>query len=86
MIRNYNDKYEPKAMMFAYAYICVEVNIGKGLQDVVQLCIGNWTFLQPLEYEQLPFQCKACHEYGNFAKDCPKTKQNADPANREEQW
>ena len=25
-----------------------------------------------MDYEQIPFKCKYCHEYGHFAKPCPK--------------
>ena len=36
------------------------------------LSIDGWNHLQIVDYEQIPFKCKYCHEYGHFAKSCPK--------------
>ena len=36
------------------------------------LSIDGWSHLQTVDYEQIPFKCKYCHEYGHFAKSCPK--------------
>jgi hypothetical protein len=35
-----------------------------------------------VDYEQLPLQYKACHEYQKFAKNCPKLKMDQ-PEERE---
>lgn len=68
----YINKVEPKDGMFSRARICVEEDLEKGFPEVVQLTLDNWTHIQPVDYEQLLFKCKQCHEYGNFAKHCPK--------------
>ena len=68
----YVDKSEPKAPMFSCARICVEVDLEKGLPESINLSIDGWTHLQTVDYEQIPFKCKYCHEYGHFAKSCPK--------------
>jgi hypothetical protein len=44
------------------------------------------SYIQTVNYEQLPFKCKACHEYGNFAKKCPKAKINQPEDKEQEQW
>ena len=68
----YVDKSEPKAPMFSYARICVEVDLEKGLPKAIMLSIDGWNHLQTVDYEQIPFKCKFCHEYDHFAKSCPK--------------
>ena len=43
--------------------------------------------MQTVDYEHIPFKCKYCHEYGNFAKSCPKKPEKANPKeNPEEGW
>lgn len=39
--------------------------------------------IQQLDYEQLPFKCKVCHEYGHFANRCSKQKVNEVEHNEE---
>ena len=58
--------------MFSCARICVEVDLEKGLSKSIILSIDGWNHLQTVDYEQIPFKCKYCHEYGHFAKSCPK--------------
>ena len=28
-------------------------------------------WMQTLDYEQIPFWCQRCHEYGHLFRDCP---------------
>ena len=58
--------------MFSCARIYVEVDLEKGLPESIMLSIDGWNHLQIVDYEQIPFKCKYCHEYGHFAKSCPK--------------
>lgn len=55
----YIDRDEPRDGIESCAYICVEVDVGKGLLDVVQLIVDNWIYLQHVDYEQFPFKCKS---------------------------
>ena len=55
-----------------HACICVEVNLEKGLLEALKLTLGDWSHIQELDYEQIPFKCNFCHVYGHFAKSCPK--------------
>ena len=66
------EKSEPKAPMFSCARIYVEVDLEKGLPEAIMLSIDGWNHLQIVDYEQIHFKCKFCHEYGHFAKSCPK--------------
>ena len=65
---NYIDKAEPKVSLFSCARICVEVDLEKGLPKAVSLFMDGWEHMQKVDYEQLPFKCKKCHEYGHLVK------------------
>jgi hypothetical protein len=82
------DRAEPKSSMYSCARICVEVDLEKGLPEAIKLKLDDWTYIQKLDYEQLPFKCKSCHEYNHFAKNCPSNKQaqEVDVAQQEEGW
>jgi hypothetical protein len=54
----------------------VEVDLEKGLPEAIQLTLDNWSYIQQVDYEQIPFKCKACHEYGHFVKSCPQAKES----------
>ena len=71
--------------MQACTHICVEVDLGKGLPKAIKLKLDDWSHIQQLYYEQIPFNCKVCHEYGHFANHCPSLANDEnDP--QEEQW
>ena len=48
----------------------MEVDLETGLPEALNLTVGNWYHYQKIDYEQLPFKCKKCHEYGHFARIC----------------
>jgi hypothetical protein len=51
-----------------------------GLPEAVKLTVGAWHHFQKLDYEQLSFKCRSCHEYGHFQRNFPK----AQPSDKEE--
>jgi len=71
------DSAEPKGGQFACARICVEVNLEKGLPEALKLSMGEWSHIQELDYEQIPFKCLRCHAYGHFVKSCPKAAEDS---------
>jgi hypothetical protein len=79
---HYIDKADPKDQ-YSCARICVEVDLEVGLPEAVKLKVGEWHHLQKMDYEQLPFKCRGCHEYGHFQRNCPKALQEKE---REEGW
>jgi hypothetical protein len=70
--RKFIDKADPKPGMFACALTCVEVDREAGLSDAKELRLNNWAHVQKLDYDQLPFKCNGCHEYGHSPKTTQK--------------
>jgi len=71
-VGKYIDRSEPKDNMQACARICVEVDLGRGLPESIKLKLDDWSHIQQLDYEQIPFKCKVCHDYRHFANRCTK--------------
>ena len=46
----------------------------------------DWTHIQVLDYEQLPFKCRHCHGYGHFAKHCKKKSEDGAEKEKGDQW
>lgn len=84
-VGNYIDQSEPRDNMQACAHICVEVDLGRGLPEAIKLKVDDWMHIQQLDYEEIPFKCKVCHEYGHFANCCTKNS-NVENILQEEQW
>ena len=76
----------PRKDQYTCARICVEVDLEIGLPEAIQLSVANWTHIQELDYEQLPFKCRLCHEYGHFARYCKKRNEETTEKEKEEQW
>jgi len=53
---------------------------------MIKLTIGDWHHLQQLDYNQLPFKCRHCHEYGHFQKHHSKIQSNLKEKEAEECW
>ena len=48
--------------------------------------MDEWEHAKKLDYEQLSFKCRKCHEYGNFVKNCPKAVHENLEKIHEEGW
>ena len=62
----YIDRAECKDQ-YSCARICVEVDLETRLPKAINLTVAGWSHIQELDYEQIPFKCRFCHGYGNFA-------------------
>ena len=47
----------------------ISINIREGIPEDMMLTWGQYQIKQILDYENVPFQCKSCHTYGNPAID-----------------
>ena len=68
---NYINKSKLKSLMFVSACSCTEVDLEKGLLEVVKLTMDGCTHLYKLDYEQIDFKYKGFHEYGHFYRNYP---------------
>ena len=46
----------------------MEFDLEVGLPESIQLKVAYWSYIQELDYEQLPFKCRYFHGYGHFAR------------------
>ena len=71
-IKSDSDKKEQG--VFTYARICVEIDLIKGLHDILHMKheFFNWNHI--LDYENTAFRCKLCHLMGHLQDSCPLPK------------
>ena len=55
----------------SYAHICICMRLGKALMDSVSLLHDDFEWIQPIDYEHVPFRCRRCHAHGHLFRDCP---------------
>ena len=58
----------------SYARICVFMHIAQAIPDAICLSHEDNDWIQPLDYEHIPFRCRKCHEHGHLFRDCPLNK------------
>jgi hypothetical protein len=71
---------------YSFTWICVEVDLEVGLPEEIKLTTADWTHIQELDYEQLPFKCRHCHGYGHFARHYKKNHAEESENVKENQW
>jgi hypothetical protein len=54
-----------------YACICIYLNISKPLPRAIILDYQDDEWSQTLDYENIPFHCRKCHEHGNIFFEFP---------------
>jgi hypothetical protein len=60
------------------AKICVEINLRDGLQEDIDIWVGNRSYQQETDYVKIPFKCSICHVYRHLRCTCPKKDIPAD--------
>lgn len=58
----------------SYARICVEMDVSGALHEGLWLEYRDEEYFQDIDYEQIPFRCRKCHEHGHLLRDFPKIK------------
>jgi hypothetical protein len=62
------------------------MDLEKGLPKYVLLAFENYKYLQLVDYEQLPFKCCDCQEYGHSRSYTKKESTEKEIKNVDEQW
>ena len=57
-----------------------------GLPEAINLTVAEWSYVQELDYEQLPFKCSFCHGYGHFSRTCKKKIEEELEKEKGDQW
>ena len=57
-----------------YARILVEIDISKGLLEMISVAstLGSWNIL--LDYKGIPFHCRKCHKASHLSVGCSASK------------
>jgi len=63
-----------QAKFVSYARLCVYLDISQDLPEAIELTHDDEDWVQAIDYEQLPFRCRRCHEHGHLFRDCPLNK------------
>ena len=50
------------------------MHIAKSLPDSIMLAHEDIEWIQPLDYEHIPFHCRKFHEHGHLFRDYPQNK------------
>ena len=61
------------------ACICVEMDVSGALHDGLWLEFRDVQFFQAIDYEQIPFRCRKCHEHGHLFREFPTKKMAEKP-------
>jgi len=71
----------------SYACICIFMRLDRPLLDSVSLFHDDYEWIQPLDYEHVPFRCRRCHALGHLFRDCPLNvkAQTSDPSEKTDQ-
>ena len=71
---------QQKYMVFAW--ICVYMDLSNDLPEAITLNLEDEEWVQKIDYEQFSFECRQCHEYGNFGRNCLQLNQTSSSSKR----
>ena len=55
------------------------MDLSRELPEAISLNWEDEEWIQSIEYKQLPFRCRHCHDYGHPGRNCPKLRLGAEP-------
>jgi hypothetical protein len=59
-----------KGRYTSYARICIEMDVSGALLEAINLEFREEEWIQNIDYEQIPFRCRRCHEHGHLIREC----------------
>jgi hypothetical protein len=59
-----------KGRYTSYARICIEMDVSGALPEAISLEFRDEEWIQSINYEQIPFRCRRCHENGHLIREC----------------
>jgi len=74
-----------KGRYMSYALIYVYMNIMEPFPDYIELEYYDEIWQQPIDYENIHFRCRRCHEYGHLYQAC-SLNQKENPPMDERAW
>lgn len=60
--------------IYTFTRICVEVDLSKGLLNLIRFSDNKKTWTQLLDFENTTFRCRICWQAGHLQNTCPNTK------------
>ena len=63
----------------SYAQICAYMDLSKALPEAIRMIWDDEDWMQNLDYEQIPFRCRRCHEYGHLFRECSLNESKLNP-------
>ena len=60
-----------QAKYISYARLCVYLDISQDLPKAIELTHDDEDWVQAIDYEQLPFRCRKCHEHDHLFREFP---------------
>jgi hypothetical protein len=63
-----------KGRYTSYTRICIEMDVSGALLEAISLEFRDEEWIQDIDYEQIPFICRRCHEHGHLIRECPLNK------------
>ena len=68
----------------AYACIHAYMDLSKKLLEDIRMIWDDEDWLEKLDYEQIPFQCRRFHEYGHLFKEFPMNDTKKKPGKEDD--
>jgi hypothetical protein len=63
-----------KGRYTSYARICIEMDVSGALPESTSLESRDEEWIQRIDYDQIPFRCRRCHEHGHLFREFPVNK------------
>ena len=63
-----------KGRYTSYVRICIDMDVLGVLPEAISLEFKDEEWIQSINYKQIPFRCRRCHEHGHLIRECPLNK------------